>query len=119
MVNLCYTIPMSHEQLPSRAEQIAKLNDEFRQAGPTHDWLMTQGAAALPDTIGLVQAIMTFDNFTEDNDPYKERDFCNFLWADNKVYAKIDYYDQALQMGLDPLDPDCRRVMTILLASEY
>ncbi len=102
-----------------RAAQIAALNDAFRQAGPTHNWLMTQGAAALPDRLGLIRAVITFDNFTEDNDPYHEHDFCNFTWASEKVYGKIDYYDQALQYGLDPLDPECRRVMTILLASEY
>src|SRR3974390_2517756 len=102
------------EQLP-RPSEIARLNDAFRRAGPTHDWLMTQGAAALPDRIGLIRAVMTFDNFTSDNDPWGEHDFCNFVWYGEKVYGKIDYYDQALQYGLDPLDPDCRRVMTILL----
>ena len=106
------------EQLPQPSE-IARRNDEFRHAGPTQDWLMTQGAAALPDRLGLIRTVMTFDNFTEDNDPWHEHDFCNFLWHKEKVYAKIDYYDQALQYGLDPLDPECRRVMTILLASEY
>jgi hypothetical protein len=98
---------------------IAVLNDAFRRAGPTHDWLMTQGAAALPDSVGLIRAVMLFNDFTPDNDPYFEHDFCNFQWANEKVYAKIDYYDSALQYGLDPLDPDCRRVLTILLASEY
>jgi hypothetical protein len=98
---------------------IATLNDAFRRAGPTHDWRITRGAAALPDTIGLIRAVMLFDDFTPDNDPWHEHDFCNFTWANDKVYAKIDYYDQALQYGLDPLDPDCRRVLTILLASEW
>ena len=102
-----------------RATQIAALNDAFRRAGPTHDWLMTQGAAALSDRLGLIQAVMTFDNFTEDNDPWHEHDFCNFTWANEKVYGKIDYYDAALQYGEDPLSEECRRVMTILLASEY
>ena len=102
-----------------RAAQIAALNDAFRRAGPVRDWLMTPGAAALPDRGGLIVAVMTFDKFTEDNDPYHEHDFCNFTWASEKVYAKIDYYDQALHYWCDPLSPDCRRVMTILLAEEY
>ena len=106
------------EQAP-KPNEIARLNDAFRHAGPTHDWLMTQGTAALPDRLGLIRAVMTFDNFTPDNDPWHEHDFCNFSWHQEKVYAKIDYYDQALLYGENPLSPECRRVMTILLASEY
>ncbi len=30
-----------------------------------------------------------------------------------------NYYDPTFTMGLEPTDPQCRRVMTIMLASEY
>ncbi len=112
---------MANEQAPERRDtaRIAQLNDEFRQAGPTRDWIATAGAIALSDFPGLVQAVREFDNFTEDNDPYKEHDFGSIPWDNEKTYWKIDYYDQALKYSLDPLDPECRRVMTLLLASEY
>lgn len=39
-------------------------------------------------------------------------------WGLGVIY-KIDYYDKNFQYGEDPLSPDCRRVPTILVASEY
>ena len=64
-------------------------------------------------------AVQEFSNFTEDNDPHGEHDFGSFTVAGNKVFWKIDYYDQQLQYGAESLDPDCRRVLTIMLAEEY
>ncbi len=96
---------------------IAQLNDAFRQH--RHDWYITSGAQALPDVPGLLQAVQDFSTFTPDNDPYGEHDFGSIAWYQEKTYWKIDYYDQALQYWHDPLDPACRRVLTVLLASEY
>jgi hypothetical protein len=104
----------SPEQRP-----IAQLNDEFRHAGPTEGWIATMGALALSDFPGLIKAVQDFDTFTPDNDPYGEHDFGIIDWHDEHTYWKIDYYDQALQYWHDPLAPDCRRVLTVLLASEY
>jgi hypothetical protein len=106
------------EQLPN-PNPIAALNDAFRQAGPAPDWYITPGAIALPDGIGLIRAVMTFNNFTPDIDPWGEHDFGSILWHEEKTYWKIDYYDQALEYWHDPILPDCRRVLTIMLASEY
>ena len=64
-------------------------------------------------------AVQEFSNFTEDNDPHGEHDFGSFTVAGNKVFWKIAYYDQQLQYVAEPLDPDCRRVVTIMLAEEY
>ena len=96
---------------------IAQLNDEFRKSG--RDVFVTPGVQALPDMLGLIQAVQTFDRFTPDNDPYGEHDFGSIKWYQEKTYWKIDYYDQALQYWHDPLDADCRRILTVLLASEY
>jgi hypothetical protein len=74
---------------------------------------------ALPDVPGLLQAVQNFHAFTPDNDPYGEHDFGSIVWHQAKTFWKIDYYDTALQYWHDPLDPDCRRVLTVLLASEY
>lgn len=101
-----------------RAEKIAVLNDEFRKAIPM-SVTITSGVYALPDLNGLMQAVQEFDQFTEDNDPYGEHDFGSLEWHGEKVFWKIDYYDQALEYGKDPLDFECKRVLTVLLASEY
>ncbi len=110
---------MSPERQPSRAERIAQLNDDFRRRGPVKDWVATRGVLTLPDIPGLIQAVRTFDTFTPDNDPYGEHDFGSIQWQSETTYWKIDYYDQQLQYGDDPLSPDCRRVLTVMLASEY
>jgi len=96
--------------------EIAKLNDEFRKA---ETFSITQGVFELSDMPGLIQAVRDYTDFTEDNDPYGERDFGSLDWYGEKVFWKIDYYDQALQSWHDPLDPRCERVLTVLLASEY
>ena len=64
-------------------------------------------------------AVQEFSNFTEDNDPHGEHDFGSFTVAGNKVFWKIDYYDQQLSGWCDPLSPDCNRVLTVMLAEEY
>lgn len=101
-----------------RAEKIAALNDEYRKAIPM-SVTITNGVYGLPDLNGLMQAVREFDRFTEDNDPYSEHDFGSLEWHGEKVFWKIDYYDQALEYGKDPLDVECKRVLTVLLASEY
>ncbi len=101
-----------------RATKIAALNDRFRRSSPLNVF-MTHGIQELPDTMSLIQAVRDFDRFTEDNDPYGEHDFGSLEWHGETVFWKIDYYDQALQYGKDPLDVECKRVLTVLLASEY
>jgi len=109
---------MPYEQSP-QPNEIARLNDEFRRAGPNGDWVATVGALALSDFPGLVEAVRQFDEFTPDNDPWGEHDFGNINWQNEKTYWKIDYYDQQRLYGEDPLSPECRRVMTIMLAEDY
>ena len=96
---------------------IAQLNNAFRQNG--RDWYITPGIQALPDVPGLLTAVKNFNSFTLDNDSHGEHDFGSIIWHDEKTYWKIDYYDQALQYWHDPLSPECRRILTVLLASEY
>lgn len=101
-----------------RAKKIATLNDEFRKADPM-SVTITSGVYTLPGLNSLMQAVREFDQFTEDNDPYGEHDFGSLDWHSEKVFWKVDYYDQALEYGKDPLDFECKRVLTVLLASEY
>ena len=123
----------------SRSERIARLNDRARQAmGLACVAVATEGFRALPeaDQSRVRELVETFDAFTPDNDPYGERDFgaiyrgSDGRWttsypaqgrAVEKVFWKIDAYDRALQFGSeDPANPAVtRRVLTIMLASEY
>jgi len=96
---------------------VSMLNDKFRKSG--FGVTMTNGVMELPDVIGLMQRIRGFDEFTEDNDPYGEHDFGSLEWHNEKVFWKIDYYDEALRNWEDPLTAKCHRVMTVMLASEY
>ena len=99
------------------AVEIAKKNDAFRRSG--FGIVVTPGVQAVEDLSGLIDEVRRFDEFTEDNDPYGEHDFGTVYWLGAKVFWKIDYYDQELKYGEDPLSLDCRRVLTVMLASEY
>jgi hypothetical protein len=56
-----------------------------------------------------------------DNDPFEEHDFGSFEHDGERIFWKIDYYDRSLTKGSGaPSDPaQTRRVLTIMLASEY
>ncbi len=99
------------------AMRVAKLNDMFRHSG--RGIVVTPGVQTLEDLPGLIEQVCTFEEFKEVNDPYGEHDFGKIIWYGEKVFWKIDYYDQELKYGEEPLSPDCRRVMTVMLASEY
>lgn len=121
----------------SRSERIARLNDRARQAmGLACVALATEGFRALSDEdqSRVRELVETFDAFTTDNDPYGERDFgaiyqaLDGRWTTTRparpaetVFWKIDAYDRDLRFGSD--DPAnavvTRRVLTIMLASEY
>jgi hypothetical protein len=108
----------------STTKKIAELNDVCRKApGVAGRIYRTSGIAALPqeDPSAIFEKVETFDAFTPDNDPHKERDFGAFEHNCNRIFWKIDYYDTSLTKGSeDPSDPkQTVRVLTIMLASEY
>ena len=121
----------------SRSERIARLNDRARQAmGLACVAVATEGFRALAeeDQSLVRELVETFDIFTPDNDPYGERDFGAIYqngdgrWSTTRpvrpagtVFWKIVAYDRDLRFGSeDPADPAVtRRVLTIMLASEY
>lgn len=99
-----------------RSSKIAALNDAFRRRG---EWVITKGVYGLDDTIELFTSIYSYDEFSEDNDPHGEHDFGNLVWDGHKIFWKIDYYGPEMRGWCDPLDDDCRRVLTVMLAEEY
>lgn len=121
-------------------ERIAVLNDRARQAmGLACTVVATIGFRSLPeaDQSRVRELIETLDAFDPDNDPHDERDFGVVYQADDRrwtierppaggdarerVFWKIDYFDLDLRFASDdPADPAVtRRVLTIMLASEY
>lgn len=98
-------------------EEIASRNDLFRVM--CINPMMTDGALELEQPLELVLAVRRYTDFNEDCDPWGEHDFGSLEWYGTKVYWKIDYYDQDLKYGSDPLSDNCRRVLTILTAEEY
>jgi hypothetical protein len=106
-------------------EKIAHLNDKARKGflpGSTKV-LLTPLVTALPEPLllHLQDAVSQFDAFTEDNDPYRERDFGAVEIEGERYFWKIDYYDRSLRFGAE--DPsnisETVRVMTLMHASEY
>jgi hypothetical protein len=107
----------------ARTQRIRELNDAFRQTFKGGQVLMTQGIDALgmEDVLAIATEVQQFDTFTEDNDPYGEHDFGAFTYEGEKLFWKIDYYAPDMMHGSeDPADPaKTKRVLTIMLASEY
>lgn len=107
----------------SRAERIAALNDRLRTKGVGGQLMLTIGIRALTETeIGaLLHAMRMQRDFSADDDPYGEHDMGTVRVLGHKAFWKIDYYDPSLTYGSpDPADPTLtRRVLTLMLASEY
>jgi hypothetical protein len=101
---------------------IAALNDVCR-AQPGAGWVLTPGVQALSQAAlaRAVEAVRGFSAFSEDDDPYGERDFGAFQVGQTRLFWKIDYYDLDLCMASpDPADPAVtKRVLTLMLAEEY
>lgn len=108
---------------PSNTASIRDLNDCFRQSLRGGRVVVTAGVHALgPQRLrAILTKVTSFNGFTVDNDPYGEHDFGAFDDDGERLFWKIDYYDQALSGGShNPADAALTcRVLTIMLASEY
>jgi hypothetical protein len=111
---------LSHDE--ARVTRIRELNDAFRRAFAGRIFA-SDGVAALPDVVRneAFVRVVTFSDFSENNDPHGEHDFGAFELCGRKFFWKIDYYDAAMEYGSeDPSDPEkTTRVLTLMLASEY
>ncbi len=108
---------------PSRTDRIRELNDAFRTTLEGGRCLFTSGVSdmGVPFAAAALAAVRAFGEFTPDNDPYGEHDFGAFRIGEERLFWKIDYYDNSLDFGSnDPADPaQTKRVLTIMLAEEY
>ena len=105
----------------TKTETICRLNDAFRSSFMGGRLLVTPGIADRADANAILEKVRSFNQFSEDNDPYGEHDFGALDWDAQKVFWKIDYYDADLSGGSpDPSDPAVTtRVLTVMLAEEY
>ena len=106
---------------------IAELNDQLRRnlpsPGKLGTLLVTESVSHLDfdEQLQVIGMIKRFDDFTEDNDPYKEHDMGSIEHNGTKYFFKIDYYDKALKFhSPDPTDPkQTQRVITVMESSDY
>ena len=98
--------------------KIANLNDTARRN--MEGCVVSRGVAERYLQMNeIFVAVRDFADFNEDNDPYGEHDFGSFELSGYKFFWKIDYYQADDDTWCDPLDSECRRVLTIMLAEEY
>jgi hypothetical protein len=107
----------------TKQDQIRALNDQLRQEHKGGSIVVSAGIQALDaDLIQKIgDAVVAFDSFSEDNDPYGEHDLGIVCVAECQVMFKIDYYDLDFRYhSPDPANPAVtRRVLTLMLVQEY
>lgn len=104
--------------METQVSAIARLNDAFRTANPAR-FTITGGVSTWIDLSRVISMVRSFDVFNEDNDPHGEHDFGQIKLDGETLFWKIDYYTPELSSWCDPLNPDCHRVLTVMLAEEY
>src|ERR1035437_2338759 len=84
----------------NRSQSIANINDGFRLHNVVQ-FMVTPGIIESGKQIDIIHKVQKFNDFSEDNDPYGEHDFGSFDFNGERIFWKIDYYDQNLEYGLD------------------
>jgi hypothetical protein len=106
------------------AEQIASINDRFRQGEAAGYIRLTQGVRALGarPLVEIMNAIACA-TFPDGNDPYGERDFGQIEIEGTSLFFKIEYYskDASFEFAAEHPEDETRtdRVLTVMLADEY
>ncbi|WP_232272130.1 DUF3768 domain-containing protein [Thiosulfatihalobacter marinus] len=107
-----------------RTKRIARLNDALRHGQLDQATVVvTIGVKSMGEDFlaKAGQAVVAFDEFSEENDPHGEHDFGAFEIDDQKLFWKIDPFDEKLEYhSPDAANPNLtHRVLTIMLACEY
>ena len=125
-----YSLEATKDEYRVKTELIRSQNDFFRTAPTTSDASGIKGTVVVTRSImelpkeaqaELIEKVIAFDEFSEENDPHEEHDFGAFDFRGDKIFWKIDYYDPKLETGSpDPADlMQTKRVLTIMFAHEY
>lgn len=117
-------ISNTHDNVPSPdVITIHTLNDQLRVDGIGGLVVCTKGILGLEtDMIAHIgDAVQNFEDVNEDNDPYGEHDCAVVIVGDQKIIFKIAYFDPTMMFHSDDATnpTTTKRVMTIMLASEY
>ena len=114
---------MSDTEEDEEKSRIRDLNDSFRSSGQGGRIVMTAGIQQLSvvEQAEVFQKIRLFSAFTKANDPHEEHDFGTIEHNGEKIFFKIDYFDQNLEYHSEnPADPTkTTRVMTVMFSCEY
>ncbi|MAX73266.1 MAG: hypothetical protein CMH66_06280 [Nioella sp.] len=107
-----------------RTKRIARLNDELRHGQLDQATVVvTIGVKSMGEDFPAKagQAVVAYNGFSEENDPHGEHDFGAFEIDDQKLFWKIDPFDEKLEYhSPDAANPHLtHRVLTIMLACEY
>src|SRR3954451_16088474 len=107
----------------AKSELVGHFNDELRRNLTAGGAFMTLGVAALGPEIAerILDAIMLYNGFCAENDPWQERDFGTLKIDHHSIFWKIDYFSKDMtEASPDPSDPSVtKRILTIMLAEEY
>jgi hypothetical protein len=113
----------NQDTLACKTARIRHLNDEFRKTGKGGTMLITPGIQQMGADLQsqIWNAIQTYSDFSEHNDPYNEHDFGAIMVDEETIFWKIDCYNADKTMGSpDPADDGVTaRVMTIIKGCEY
>jgi len=96
---------------------ISEKNDKFRREFDPNaiKIVVTSGVANSTNIEKVINAVRIFDEFTPDNDPYREHDMAFFRVDGEMYFFKFDYYDDKYEYFKE----DGNRVLTIGRASDY
>jgi Protein of unknown function (DUF3768) len=106
--------------ITTNTDRIRQLNDALRHTLTGGMAVMTPGIAALGEAAvdRIVKTIALFDDFCQANDPHQEHDFGAFDADGQRIFFKIDLYEEPDVKDKNG-EPLVTRVLTIMLASEY
>ena len=96
---------------------IAEKNDKFRREFDPNAMkiFVTSGVSNSNNVEKIINTVRVFDDFTADNDPYKEHDMAFFRVDGEMYFFKFDYYDDNYKFFKE----DGNRVLTVGRAHEY
>ncbi len=104
--------------------RIRELNDRFRTTGVGNgSILITNGIKDGGESFmrAVLDAVQSYADFNDDNDPWGEHDFGSFEVEGEKIFWKFNYYTPDLMAGSENPANEMltHRILTIMLASEY
>ena len=88
-------------ELEDTNTRIRILNDTLRKTGEGGETYLTRGIAELeaPMRATVLDVVRTFDDWSDDNDPWQQHDCAMFEVDGMRIMFKIDYYEKTVVKG--------------------